>query len=234
MHLPISATTLVAMPGTGSDADFARRAFGPVADELGIPLVASPPRAPGLVAGHLATIDAVTGPVILAGVSLGAAIAASRALRTPAGDTPVVAVLAALPPWSGAPGDAPAALSARITAAALAADGLDATIAAMVAGSPAWLGAELSRSWRALGTSLAASLTEAAAHRCPTPDDLATLDVPLAVAVAVDDPVHPAAVGRAWAAAAPRGAVAELTLADIGRDPAALGLACLRAWRSPS
>jgi hypothetical protein len=57
------------------------------------------------------------------------------------------AVLAVLPPWSGEPGDAPAAVSARHTAATLRRDGLEATTSAMRASSPPWLADELARSW---------------------------------------------------------------------------------------
>ncbi len=49
------------------------------------------------------------------------------------------------------------------------------------------------------------------------------------MAAAVDDPIHPHAVGVQWAAAAPRAALRSVTLDRIGADPAELGAACLAA-----
>ncbi|EFG73713.1 hypothetical protein HMPREF0591_6400 [Mycobacterium parascrofulaceum ATCC BAA-614] len=52
---------------------------------------------------------------------------------------------------------------------------------------------------------------------------------PLAVAAAVDDPIHPLRVGVEWVGAAARAALRTVTLDEIGADPAALGAACLAA-----
>ena len=219
----------MAIPGTGSDADFMHRAFGPAAAECGLALVALDP-SDDLVDGHLRRLDeiaATSGPPVVGGVSIGAAIALTWALGHDS-----AGVWAALPAWSGDPADAPAAWSATATAAALAVDGLEPTIAAMSASSPPWLAAELSRSWRALHPALGGQLAQAARFRGPTVTEIATLTAPLAVTAAVDDPVHPVAVGRSWAAAAPRSVVTELTLDDWGNDPSALGLACARGWQT--
>ncbi|QKT09122.1 alpha/beta hydrolase [Gordonia sp. X0973] len=220
------------MPGTGSDADYARRAFGPAAAELGRPLVALQPEE-DLVGGYLRVLDrlaadAVGEPILLGGVSIGASIAAKWAVA--AGPDRCAGVWAALPPWSGPPEASPAAASATATADALERDGLDATVTAMAAGSPKWLADELSRSWRELYPGLIGQLRAAAALTGPTAPQLATLRVPLAVVVSTDDPIHPADVGLAWAAAAPRSAVGRTTLDAWGADPALLGRLAARAW----
>ena len=218
---------VIGMPGTGSDADYVRRAFGPAADEIGLTLVALEPTE-RLVDGHLRRLDELArdhGPVIVGGVSIGAAVALAWALGHRC-----AGIWAALPAWTGDPATAPAAWSATATADALVADGLEPTIAAMAATSPDWLAAELGRSWRALHPALVRHLGEAATFHAPTLDQIATLSAPLAVTVAVDDPIHPHQVGRAWAAAAPRAALTEVTLDAWGREPSILGFACARSW----
>ena len=140
-----------------------------------------------------------------------------------------VAVLAALPAWAGAPGAAPAALAARFSASRLRADGLAATTTQMRASSPPWLADELARSWRAQWPQLPDAMEEAAAYVAPTCSDLTRLAPPLAVAAAVDDPIHPLQVGVDWVTAAPQAALRTVTLDQIGTDPAALGAACLAA-----
>src|SRR3546814_10795912 len=85
------------------------------------------------------------GRIIVGGVSIGAAVALQWAADNP---DRTVSVLAALPAWTGSADDAPAAASARFTAGQLRSEGLESVIAAMLAPSPAWLGAALERSWR--------------------------------------------------------------------------------------
>jgi pimeloyl-ACP methyl ester carboxylesterase len=165
-------------------------------------------------------------------VSIGAAIATAWALRHP---RQAVAVLAALPAWSGEPGNAPAALTARHSAAQLRENGLAATIAEMQAGSPPWLAAELTRSWLAQWPSLPDSIAEAAEYVAPTFEELTALTVPMGVVAAVDDPVHPADVAVEWVAAAQHAALRTVTLDEMGADPAVLGAACLAAlWDAGS
>ena len=227
---------LIVMPGTGSDADYLRRSFGPAAVRLGLDLVALQP-SDDLVAAHLRALDDHAeqyGRFIVGGVSIGAAIALEWALET---RHPCCrGVWAALPAWSGAADDAPAAWSARAGADALDTDGLESTIAAMAASSPPWLADELSRSWRALHPGLSAQLRCAGAYRAPTPQEISLLSVPLAVVAAVDDPIHPLEVARQWCAAAPRSGCREFTLAEWGSRPTLLGDACAEIWtalRSP-
>lgn len=224
----LNGVTTVLLPGTGSDDDYVQRAFsGPLA-HVGAVLVTPPPRPDRLIEGYLAALDAAAreGPIAVGGVSIGAAVAAAWALAHP---DRAVAVLAALPAWAGAPGEAPAALAARYSASQLRADGLAATKTQMRASSPPWLADELTRSWGAQWPHLPDAMEEAAAYVAPSCDELAGLAAPLAVAAAVDDPIHPLQAGLDWVAAAPRAALRTVTLDQIGADPAALGAACLAA-----
>lgn len=216
------------LPGTGSDDDYVQRAFSGPLGEVGAVLVAPPPRPDRLIDGYVSALDAAarTGPVAVGGVSIGAAVAAAWAL---AHADRAVAVLAALPAWAGAPEAAPAALAARYTASQLRADGLAATTGQMRASSPSWLADELARSWLAQWPQLPDAMDEAAAYVAPSRAALARLLVPLGVAAAVDDPIHPLDVGAEWVDAAPRAALRTVTLDQIGADPAALGAACLAA-----
>ncbi|BBY67968.1 hypothetical protein MINTM003_34740 [Mycobacterium paraintracellulare] len=224
----LNGVTTVLLPGTGSDDDYVQRAFsGPLA-HVGAVLMNPPPRPDRLIDGYLAALDAAAceGPIAVGGVSIGAAVAAAWALAHP---DRTVAVLAALPAWAGAPGEAPAALAARYSASRLRADGLAATTTQMRASSPPWLADELTRSWGAQWPHLPDAMEEAADYVAPSCDELAGLAAPLAVAAAVDDPIHPLQAGLDWVAAAPRAALRTVTLDQIGADPAALGAACLAA-----
>ncbi|UGT99841.1 alpha/beta hydrolase [Mycobacterium intracellulare] len=228
MVVDLNGVTTVLLSGTGSDDDYVQRAFsGPLA-HVGAVLVNPPPRPDRLIDGYLAALDAAAceGPIAVGGVSIGAAVAAAWALAHP---DRTVAVLAALPAWAGAPGEAPAALAARYSASRLRADGLAATTTQMRASSPPWLADELTRSWGAQWPHLPDAMEEAAAYVAPSCDELAGLAAPLAVAAAVDDPIHPLQAGLDWVAAAPRAALRTVTLDQIGADPAALGAACLAA-----
>ncbi|GAC68892.1 hypothetical protein [Gordonia soli] len=227
----VGPTVLIAMPGTGSDGDYVTRAFGPAAARLGVPLVALEPSS-DLVTSYLSQIDdhaAEHARILVGGVSIGAAVALRWALR--AGADRCAGVFAALPAWTGRPETAVAASAARSTAADLRTDGLETTIAAMRAGSPAWLADELTRSWRALHPGLVGHLEDAADHTAPELAEIATLGSPLAIVTAADDPIHPRTVALDWASAAPTSAVVEITLEIWGRDPAVLGNSCAAAWR---
>lgn len=228
MVVDLRGVSAVLLPGTGSDDDYIHRAFSGPLTGVGAVLVAPPPHPDRLVAGYLEALDdaARRGPIAVGGVSIGAAVAAAWALAHP---DRAVAVLAALPAWAGAPEEALAALAARYSAARLRADGLAATTIQMRASSPAWLADELTRSWGAQWPHLPDAMEEAAGYVAPSRDELAGLTAPLAVAAALDDPIHPLQAGRDWVAAAPRAALRTVTLDQIGADPAALGAACLAA-----
>ncbi len=218
----------VLMPGTGSDDDYLRRAFAEPLQQVGAALVAVRPDPADLLGSYGDAVEtaAARGPIAIGGVSLGAAFGAAWAVANP---TRTVAVLAVLPPWTGAPGDAPAAASARHTAATLRREGLEAVVAAMRAGSPGWLADELERSWRAQWPDLPSAMEAAAGFVAPDTAALNRLSAPMGVVGSPDDAVHPLEVARQWAAAAPRAALRTVTFAEFGSHPEALGAACLAA-----
>jgi len=228
----VEGVVTVLLPGTGSDDDYLRRAFGGPLQKAGATLVAVAPQPQRLVDGYLDALDRTwrdsgpAGRIIVGGVSLGAVVAARWAVAHP---ERTAAVLAVLPPWSGEPGDAPAAVSARHTAATLRRDGLEATTSAMRASSPPWLADELARSWARQWPALPEAMEEAASCAAPDRAELSRLAVPLAVVAADDDLVHPAAVARAWASWAPRATLRTVRLAEFGPRPELLGGACLDA-----
>jgi pimeloyl-ACP methyl ester carboxylesterase len=222
----------VVLPGAGSSADFVRRAFGRPLREAGYGLVAPAP-VPGadLVAAAYRSLDAAAAEYgsrlrLVGGVSLGAHVAARWAgVRGAALD----GVLLALPAWTGPPGAVAAATAASAdlverlgTAGALAAAGT----------AVGWVAAELAAAWPAYGAGLAASLRAAAAAPGPTPAELAAIAAPVGLAAFADDPLHPAAVAREWAAALPRAALRELPLAAPAADRSTIGSATLTALHS--
>jgi pimeloyl-ACP methyl ester carboxylesterase len=219
----------VVLPGAGSSAEFVRRAFARPLREAGYALVAPDPvPGPDLVAASFRALDAAAaeyGPRLrlVGGVSLGAHTAARWAA---ARRLPLDGVVLVLPAWTGAPGAVAAATAASAdlverlgTAGALAAAGT----------AVGWVAAELAAAWPAYGSGLAASLRAAAAAPGPTPAELAALPVPAGLVAFADDPLHPAAVARGWAAAIPRAAVRELPLAAPATDRSVLGTAALAA-----
>jgi pimeloyl-ACP methyl ester carboxylesterase len=224
----LRGVTTVLLPGTGSDDDYVYRAFSGPLQAVGAVLVTPAPQPDRLIDGYVAALDnaARTGPIAVGGVSIGAAVAARWALAHP---DRTVAVLAALPPWTGAPESAPAAHAARYSASQLRRDGLAATTTQMRASSPPWLADELDRSWRGQWPLLPDAMEEAAAYIAPSRAELQRLAPPLAVVAAVDDPIHPLQVGIDWAQAAPHAALRTVTLDQMGTDTAALGAACLAA-----
>jgi pimeloyl-ACP methyl ester carboxylesterase len=231
VEVDLSGVPAVVLPGTGSDDDYVTRAFGAPLRQAGAVLIAAPPQPGRLIGGYLTAMDsaALDGPIAVGGVSIGAAVATAWALVHP-GRT--VAVLAALPPWTGPPGTAPGAVAARYSAQQLRSDGLAAATRRLYASSPRWLADELARSWSAQWPSLPDAMEEAANYVAPTDDQLAQLAVPLGIAAAVDDPVHPWQVAAEWVKAAPRAALRLVTLDQFGADPAELGAACLTALRA--
>ena len=136
MAVNMRGVTTVLLAGTGSDDDYVYRAFSGPLHEVGAIVVTPEPEPSRLIAGYLAALDdaARSGePIAVGGVSIGAAVSTAWALAHP---SHAVAVLAALPAWSGAPGNAPAALTARHSARQLRQEGLSATVAASSAATP--------------------------------------------------------------------------------------------------
>lgn len=231
MAVNLSGVTTVLLPGTGSDDDFVYRAFSPALHEVGAVVVTPSPQPHGLVAGYRDELDnaaraAHPAPIAVGGVSIGAAVAIEWALANPGH---VIAVLAALPAWTGEPDGAPAALAARHSAALLRRDGLVATTAQMQASSSRWLADELTRSWLGQWPALPDAMDEAARYTAPTSAQLESLTVPLGVLSATDDLVHPLEIGVEWVSAAPRAALRTVRLDEIGADPAIVGTQCLAA-----
>ncbi|GAA2049857.1 alpha/beta hydrolase [Williamsia deligens] len=227
--LDLTVSTLVAMPGAGSDGHYARRAFGPLADALGVPLVAVDPGPAGIVATCLEALDAAarSGPVIAAGVSIGGCVAVHWGARA---GTDCAAVVAAAPPWAAggsAASPAPAAAAALTTVALLEDEGLDAALAALRAGAPPWLADELTRSWTALGPHLTAHLREAATTVIPSSEDLARLAAPTALIAIADDPVHPAAVAQEWARQVHTGSMGTISFEEWAADPGTISRTAL-------
>lgn len=231
MAVNLSGVTTVLLAGTGSDDDYVYRAFSGALHQVGAVVVTPPPQPRQLIAGYLAALDEAArgderNTIAVGGVSIGAAVATAWALAHPAH---AVAVLAALPAWTGPPGTAPAAVSARHTAQLLRTDGLAATVATMRESSPLWLSEELTRSWLAQWPDLPDAMDAAARYMSPTTEQLTRLSVPMGVAAATDDPIHPVDVALEWVAAAPHAALRTVTLDEMGADPAVLGAACVGA-----
>jgi pimeloyl-ACP methyl ester carboxylesterase len=226
MAVDLNGVTTVLLPGTGSDDHFVDQAFSAALNGMGANMVTPAPQPHRLVDGYRAALDAQTGRIAVGGVSIGAAVALAWALAHP---QRAVAVLAALPAWTGSPQCAPAAAAARHSAQMLCRDGLAAATAAMRSSSPRWLADELTRSWAVLWPGLPDAMDEAAGYVAPSSAEVARLQVPMGVAAAIDDPVHPVEVAREWVAAAPRAALRTVTLDEIGADPAVLGAACVAA-----
>ncbi|WP_246023234.1 alpha/beta fold hydrolase [Nocardia yunnanensis] len=213
----------VALPGTGSDANFARRAFGSACAAVDLPFLAVEPDPRRVIGSYRAALDdaARSGPILIAGISLGAAVAVDWAAQHP---DSVYGVIAALPAWTGADTTGcPAALSAAFTAGRLRADGLEAVLTEMRASSPAWLAEALTHSWTSQWPELPSALEEAAAYAWPEPELLSRVTAPVEIIGATDDPVHPYAVAERWTALLPHATLHSITLDELGADPAILG-----------
>ncbi|GHF64909.1 pimeloyl-ACP methyl ester carboxylesterase [Amycolatopsis bartoniae] len=180
--------------------------------------------------GFLTLLDSLAAetPLIVGGISFGAHLAAEWAVRNP---DRCAGLLLALPAWHGEPAGAPASLAAKVSADLVEREGLEKALSLSVAGVAPWLAEELTRAWRRHGTGLAAGLRVAADRPAPTVDELRGLDIPVGIAACTDDPVHPMAVAREWAAALPRAVLRETTLTALGSDRESLGRAAVEAWR---
>ncbi|SHM47373.1 hypothetical protein [Cryptosporangium aurantiacum] len=233
----------IVLPGSASNADFVRRAFGPPLAAAGFCLVTADPPVEDVVAGQLTVLDDAEerfGPALVGGVSLGAHLAVRwaahrlnrSAARRPSRRPAVAGLLLVMPAWTGEP-DAVAGVSA-ITAADVERDGVAATVERLRAAAPgSWVVDELAAAWprytaRELTTALRATATSAG----PTLAELASLTVPCGVVAVTDDPMHPATVAEAWAEAAPTAALTTTTLAAVGADRTYLGHAAIQACRA--
>src|SRR5258705_12008861 len=107
MAVNLRGVTTVLLPGTGSDDDYVYRAFSAALHDVGAVVVTPAPQPDRLIDGYRDALDnaARAAPIAVGGVSIGAAVAAGRALAHPG---PAVAVLPALPAWPAGPGPASA------------------------------------------------------------------------------------------------------------------------------
>jgi pimeloyl-ACP methyl ester carboxylesterase len=220
----------VILPGAGSDEVFVRAAFGGPLAALGVRLTTPAPQpGPELVDAYLGALDSAArlGPVLAGGVSLGAHLAATWAVRNP---RRCAGLLLALPAWSGQPEGAPAALAALASAADVQRRGLAHALQAATSAVTPWLAQELRRSWPRYGDDLVASLRAAAHHPAPSAEELHTIPVPAGLVGCLGDPVHPVAVAAEWERALPCSALRTTTLDAIGVDRQVLGDAAIAAW----
>lgn len=216
------AVLAVALPGAGSDAQFAREAFEPACAARGLPLRAVQPDPSGVVASYRAALAraADQGPVLVLGISLGAGVAVHWARDHP---DQVAGIVAALPAWTGPSSpECPAAASAAAAAAMLRDRGLAYALEHLHQTSAPWLARALTRSWRAQWPQLPGALQEAAEYDWPDRAALASVPAALRVLGAHDDPVHPWHIAREWAQYA-QVPLQRLGLADIAADPGVLG-----------
>jgi pimeloyl-ACP methyl ester carboxylesterase len=230
---PASGRCAVILPGSASTGEFAARALGPALAALGLATVSADPAALGDPDAQLGALDAAVrewDPVLVGGVSLGAHLAA----RWAAGRSPgrVAGLLLVMPAWTGEPG--PVAAASAAAAGEVERAGIGPVLARIAAGAApesAWVAAELASAWpRYSPGALVSALRATAASRGPSPTELAAIRVPCGIVALRDDPLHPAAVAREWAATIRVAALTETGLAAAGADRATLGRAAVHAW----
>ncbi|ERG69160.1 alpha/beta fold hydrolase [Segniliparus rugosus] len=223
------STVAVGLPGAGADAELMREIFGPAAEAEGIALIAVDPDPGAVRESYLAALDQASrgaDRVLVCGLSFGAHVGAHWAS---AHQDQCLGVLACWPAWLGDPAGAPAAQNARETAALLREQGLAPLLDAMRAGGPGWVAERLARSWTAQWPKLPEAFEEIGRTALPTEDDLRSLRLPVALGAMSEDPFHPVAVARQWAALLPHAELVALPFAAVGEDPARLGHATFEA-----
>jgi hypothetical protein len=224
-HVTVCGKTAVIAHGSGSTAEFVRRAFGPALRTAGYQLVTWDDRTGDvrIVADRLAALAASSSARLVGGVSLGAHAAAWVASNRDDLD----GVLLALPAWTGPPA-ATAALSSQ-AADRVGRDGLRRALEELPSG---WVGQELMLAWPAYGeTALVDALRRTALSPAPTLGELAAVAAPVGLAAFADDAFHPLAVAQEWLRALPRAALHRLRLSDAAADRGIIGHATVDAWR---
>lgn len=241
-HGAPTAPGILLVHGAGSSTTFLQEALAPPLVAAGWRVVAVPLR--GHVgaspvtdpAGHahdrlVADVVAVARASrveVVGGVSRGA----HAAVGAVADGLAVRGVVACLPAWSGraVPGEGPhAAVAAEVRA-----DGIAAMIERLREDHEMvpWLREVLVRDWsRHDPDSLAAALLALDGGAAPTGAEVAALRAPLAVVGWPDDPGHPLAIARDWAATAPHGVLRMTSVAAVQRDRTALGRTTVAALR---
>jgi pimeloyl-ACP methyl ester carboxylesterase len=237
---PAAAPSMVVGHGVGSTARFVRDAFLAPVTDAGFRLVTYDLRGHGAstplpdpldhaLDRHVADLEAIvaaTGADVVGGVSLGGHVAVAWAADGGAAN----AAFACLPAWTGraVPGEGPHAVVARAVADVGIA-GLRRRVAEDVEMQP-WLRQVLIRDWATHDPgSLAAALTALDGGLGPTEAALRQLAVPLGLVGWRDDPGHPLAVARDWAAWAPRARLETISITDLADTAQPLGTAAIRA-----
>jgi pimeloyl-ACP methyl ester carboxylesterase len=178
-------------------------------------------------AADLGALADAIGARHVGGISLGAHAAVAWAATQPADR--LDGLLVVCPAWTGEP-DEVADLNRR-QAEELERLGLQGALEAVDASAPPWMAAEVRDWWsRHDFESLCQGLRTLSGQPAPTLETLSRIRTRTGVAVLADDGLHPADVGRTWAGALGRAAVAETTIDAVGADRRALGWALLSAW----
>ena len=232
---PSAAPAVLALHGVGSSTTYLAEAVAPPLLAAGWRVLLVPLRghvgatalrdpAAHVLDRHvddLARVGEALRPVAAVGVSLGAHAVVAAAAR---GWLEVAVAVAALPAWAGraVPGEGPHAA----TAAEVALHGVAGMLERLrdEQGLRPWLRRVLLRDLAAHdAASLRAALVALDGGLAPTGIELGELRCRLGVVGWADDPGHPLAVARQWAAAAPHARLAELSLDDPDADRTALG-----------
>lgn len=218
--------------GAGSSPAFIRQAFGERPGGGGAVLSwwlaghgRRRPAPDGGAGADLADLDRLaraTGARVVGGVSYGAHLAARWAAGLPGGGARLLDQLVlVMPAWTGPPDGAGPAAATAAAAESIARVGIAAATAQAAAGAAPWVAAAIGAAWplhEPVG--LVAALLAIAESAGPTLAELSTIRVPVTLVVNEDDPLHPAAVATAWAAAlrAPRLIrVAPASAAELGQ-----------------
>jgi pimeloyl-ACP methyl ester carboxylesterase len=229
------APVAVVLPGSGSTAEFVARTFaGPLATAGHALVTADPPPAAADPAEEWGrALDDLAGrtPVALVGgVSLGAHAAVRWAAHRPG---LCAGLLLVMPAWTGPPDDV-AAVSGT-TAAEVESAGIEAVLTRL-RGLPTdagWVLDELELAWpRRTREQLVAELRGVAASRGPSGAELALVGAPCGVVALRDDPLHPEAVARQWAAVLPSASLTTVDHRSVATGRQALAHAALGALRS--
>ena len=235
VHGPPSGPRALLLPGTASTAEFVARAFGPALAAAGFGLVSGELTPGADDDGALAELDRAVArfrPALVGGVSRGAHLAVRWADSAP--QHAPEGLMLAMPAWTGPPG--PVAAASAAAAQEVERVGVAAAVAAVrrrTASWPhaAWVVEELASAWpRHSAAELTASLRATSHSSGPTIGELAAVAVPCGVVALTDDPLHPAAVARDWAATIPGAKLVETDLAAVGRDRRTLGRGAVLAW----
>lgn len=233
---------MLVLHGTGSNPDFVRRTFLHAASSRGWALASYRLRGHGPTPGErpydlphhvadLAQLAEELQPVVVGGISLGAHVGATWA-ATRSVPLSVRGLALAIPAWVGPPDEVARAnaTQAREIERIGVAECLARLRADLADGSAAWVADEMAATWHEHDEAAFCEVLDAVAiSDAPSAEELGAVTVPVGLAAVSDDPLHPAAVARRWAAALPRSAVVELTLGELGADRGALGQAALDA-----